>query len=281
VTEEEMQQIENRIIEAISRNEPLQELRDAPIEQAKQMGAMALFGEKYGDTVRVIQFGDSVELCGGTHIASTGKIGMFKILSESAVAAGVRRIEAISGQAAETYFRDRATQFENISALFKHPKDVQKAIEELLNKQLLLQKEIESFQKEKVKETKKRLHSLVEKRTFGHYLSTQLEMDAAGVKDILFQLKGEFPSFVGIIGHQLGDKCGVAVMVDENLSVENNWKANEMIKNISPLIQGGGGGQAFFATAGGKKKEGLKDAFGFDRHFTAAGFRLWPSSACP
>jgi len=260
VTDEEMQQIEALVLAEIEKNEPLNEMRDTPIEVAKEKGAMALFGEKYGDSVRVIQFGESIELCGGTHVPSTGKIGMFKIISESAVAAGVRRIEAISGPAAEQYFRERATQFEHISAIFKHPKDLQKTIEDLLQKQLTLQKEIEALQKEKALSIKKELKNAVEKKDFGHLLHAELDLDAAQVKDILFMLKGEYDRFVGVIGHKQADKCGIAIMIDEALVSEKGWQANAVIKAVSSKIQGGGGGQAFFATAGGKNPQGLRDA---------------------
>jgi alanyl-tRNA synthetase len=260
VTDEEMEQIGDLVTKAIHENISLDERRSVPIEEAKAMGAMALFGEKYGDSVRVIKFGDSVELCGGIHVSNTSKIGLFKITSESAVAAGVRRIEAITGSTAEHYFKEKAAKLDSINILLKNPKDLEKAIEDLLVKNQQLTKEIEVFQRDKAKQIKSQLKSKVHSLNAVNVLSEIVELDANSVKDILFQLKGETPDFVGIIGNKEGDKCGLSLIISENLVDSKKWNAAQLIREVSSHIQGGGGGQPFFATAGGKNPSGLQAA---------------------
>jgi alanyl-tRNA synthetase len=260
VTHEELSEIESIVGEAIRSNIPLNEKRAVPIDEAKAMGAMALFGEKYGETVRVIQFGESVELCGGIHVPSTGKIGLFKITSESAVAAGIRRIEAITGPTAEKYFRDKAEKLDEITHLLKNPKDLAKTIEDLISKNQQLNKEVEQLIREKAKGLKIELKSKIQNLSSINFLGEIVELDTNSIKDLLFQLKNETDNFIGIIGNSENDKCGLSLIISENLVHEKNLNAAQIIREISTHIQGGGGGQVFFATAGGKKKEGLKDA---------------------
>ena len=260
ITDEEMTQIEALVGEAIHANIGLAEKRAVPIEEAKSMGAMALFGEKYGEHVRVIQFGESVELCGGIHVSSTGKIGLFKITSESAVAAGVRRIEAITGPTAEAYFREKAEKLDEIASLLKNPKDLSKAIEDLISKNQQLNKEVEQLLREKAKGLKSELKSKINQIGAINFLGELVDLDTNSIKDLLFQLKNETENFVGIIGNSENDKCGLSLIISENLVQEKNLNASQIIREISTHIQGGGGGQAFFATAGGKRKEGLNDA---------------------
>ncbi|MEN9699750.1 MAG: hypothetical protein RLZZ301_948 [Bacteroidota bacterium] len=260
VTDEELEQIETLVRKAVERNVALNERRSCPIDEAKAMGAMALFGEKYGNEVRVIQFGDSVELCGGIHVPETAKIGLFKITSESAVAAGVRRIEAISGKAAEAYFEAKANQYDSVYRMLKSPKDVVKAIEELLCRNAQLQKEVESLQKQQAQHLKNELKNQVAQAEGFMYLITKVTTDAASAKDILFQLRQEFAPFVGIMAHQEGEKCGLTILLSDELTSTKQWNAAAWIKEVSPLIQGGGGGQAAFATAGGKNPNGLDAA---------------------
>lgn len=224
------------------------------------MGAMALFGEKYGDTVRVIKFGDSVELCGGTHVQSTGDIGLFILTSESAVAAGVRRIEAITSSKAEAYYKDKSEKLQSIATTLKNPKNITKAVEDLVTKNLSLQKEIEKLQKEKAKGVKVALkNDVIEKDGF-HLLSGIVDLDAGSVKDILFQLKGEYESFFGVIGGKSDGKCSLSIIVTDDLIASKDLHAGNIIREVSKLINGGGGGQPFYATAGGKKAEGLEEA---------------------
>jgi alanyl-tRNA synthetase len=257
VTDEEMDRIEALVTQVIHQNISLDERRAVPIDEAKAMGAMALFGEKYGDNVRVIKFGDSVELCGGIHVSNTAKIGLFKIISESAVAAGVRRIEAITGATAEVFFKDKAAKLDAINMMLKNPKDLEKAIDDLLTKNQQLTKEIEQFQREKAKGMKAELKLKISEINGVHFLGEVVALDANSVKDILFQLKGETPNFVGVIGNTEGEKCGLSIIISDNLVESNKWNAAQLIREVSSHIQGGGGGQPFFATAGGKNSKGL------------------------
>ena len=260
VTDEQLLAIENMVNSAIQDAQALVENRALDIESAKQKGAMALFGEKYGDTVRVIEFGPSIELCGGIHVANTNQIGVFKLVAESAVAAGIRRIEAITGDAAMSYYKDKAAQLEQIEALLKKPADMVKAIEELQQKNTALGKEIEKFAKLQAQALKNELKIEVQNKDGLHFLFKEIQTDAASAKDILFQLRQEFAPFVGVLAHKDADKCGLTVIIDEALAAQNNWNAAQWIREVSPLIQGGGGGQAAFATAGGKNPAGLDAA---------------------
>lgn len=260
VTDEELDKIQALVSEQIKANIALEEKRNAPMEVAQEMGAMALFGEKYGDTVRIIKFGDSVELCGGTHVQNTGEIGLFILTSESAVAAGVRRIEAITSANAEAYFQKKANLLDEISLSLKNPKDIVKAVNDLLTKNAALSKEIEQFQKDKAKNVKSSLKNSISDYKGVQLLNEIVELDGDSIKDILFQFKGEIANFVGIIGGKEGDKCTLSVIISDNLIKEKELHAGNIIREVSKHIQGGGGGQPFFATAGGKNPAGLKDA---------------------
>jgi alanyl-tRNA synthetase len=260
VTDEELAQIEKLVKEAIKNNIKLNEFRNIPIAKAEAAGAMMLFGEKYGDSVRMIQFGDSKELCGGTHVPSTGTIGLFKITSEGAVAAGIRRIEAITNETAENYFEEKAQKLDRIAEIFKNPKDLEASISDILEKNQALSKQIEIFQKEKAKLVKAELKQKIEKYDTINLLSEKINLDAASIKDILFQLKGEIDNFVGIIGGVEEDKCSLSIILSDNLVNEKSLDAGKIIREISKHINGGGGGQAFFATAGGKNPNGIETA---------------------
>jgi alanyl-tRNA synthetase len=242
---------------AIHSNIPLEERRAVPIEEAKKLGAMALFGEKYGDAVRVIKFGDSVELCGGIHVPSTGKIGLFKITSESAVAAGIRRIEAITGPRAQDYYKEKSATLDQLSALLKHPQNIQKTLLDLIEKNNELTKSLEQFQREKSKATKAVLSTKISAEHGIHFLGEIVDLDSDSVKDILFQLKSETDNFVGVIGNKDGAKCTLSLIISENLVKDKGWDASKLIRSAAQHIQGGGGGQNFFATAGGKLPSGL------------------------
>ncbi len=257
VTDEQLSQIEAAVNTAIQAAKPLQENRALDIESAKQKGAMALFGEKYGDTVRVIEFGASIELCGGIHVPNTNQIGVFKLVAESAVAAGIRRIEAITGDAAMHYYKDKASQLEQIEALLKKPADIVKAIEELQQKNTALGKEIERLAKVQALQLKNELKNDVQHIDGMHLLLKEVHTDAASAKDILFALRQDFSPFVGVLAHREADKCGLTILLDDTLAAQNQWSAAQWIREVAPLIQGGGGGQASFATAGGKNPAGL------------------------
>ena len=260
VTDEEMTQIETMVTEAIHQNIALDERRAVPIDEAKAIGAMALFGEKYGDSVRVIKFGESLELCGGIHVSATGKIGLFKITSESAIAAGIRRIEAVTGPTAETYFKEKAATLDQLSVLLKHPQNIQKAVQDILQKNSELSKELEHFQREKAKAVKLELKDKITVFNGLTFLGEILDLDVPTTKDILFQLRGENENFIGVIGNIDGEKCYLSLIISDSLVAEKNLNASQLIRQVSKHIEGSGGGQAFFATSGGKRKEGLQAA---------------------
>jgi alanyl-tRNA synthetase len=260
VTDEELAQVEALVIQNIRKNFALEEFRNTPMEKAKEMGAMALFGEKYGDAVRVIKFGNSVELCGGTHVSSTGQIGLFKIITETAVAAGVRRIEAITSSVAENYYKERSETLSNVTLQLKNPKDIVKAVSDLQTKNNELQKEIESLLKERAMGVKQNLKNQIATVNGVRFLGEVITMDAGSVKDILFQLKGENESFLGVIGSEQDGKCALSIIITDDLIQSKGLNAGALIKETASFIQGGGGGQPFFATAGGKNPAGLKQA---------------------
>jgi alanyl-tRNA synthetase len=260
VSDEELAQVEALVIKNIKNNIALEELRSVSMDKATELGAMALFGEKYGDSVRVIKFGDSVELCGGTHVQNTREIGLFKITTETAVAAGVRRIEAITNEEAEVYFKTKAEKLDQLATFLKNPKDIQKSVEDLVNRNTILNKQIEQFQREKAKSVKAELKQKVSTHNGINYLGEIIQLDGGSIKDILFQLKQEFNDFVGIIGGQEADKCTLSIILSDNIVADKKMDASKMIRDVAKHISGGGGGQAFFATAGGKRPEGLKDA---------------------
>ena len=260
VNAEELENIENLVLQNIEANIPLEEYRNMPIDEAKEMGATALFGEKYGKEVRVIKFDDSIELCGGTHVASTNTIGMFKITNETAVASGIRRIEAICGDAANTYFRERTLKYEAAASLLNKPKNLEQSIQDLLTKNQELSKQIENLQKGNANRIKETLQDKIRTLKDINFLSAIVDLPSSSVKDILFQLKAESDNFAGVIGNIDGDKCGLHIILSDNLVKEKSFNASKWIKETSHHIQGGGGGQAFYAAAGGRNASGLKQA---------------------
>lgn len=260
VTEEELTQIEQHVNAAISNNIALNERRSVPMSVAEELGAMALFGEKYGDVVRVIQFGPSVELCGGCHVKSTGDINVFKIMSEGSVAAGVRRIEAITADKAQAYFIERANQFEELNALLKKPKDLVAAVQELMDKNSALQKEIELLKKGAVKQLKADLLAKVEDRGGINYVSEILDLDGGAIKDLCFQMKSEVNNLFAVIGGKSGGKATLSIVISDELAKSKDLHAGNLVREAAKHIQGGGGGQPFFATAGGKDASGLPNA---------------------
>ena len=260
VTDEELRKVEHLVNAKIRANVPLTEYRNLPIEEAKELGAIALFGEKYGDEVRVIQFGSSVEFCGGTHVAATGKIGMVRILSESSVAAGVRRIEAITGEKVEEMLDSVQDTMNDLKALFNNVPDLKAAIRKSIEENSDLKKQVDEFMKEKVQDLKAKLIENAKEINGIKVIKTVVPMPAAAVKDIAFQLKGEISSnlFV-VIGSVENSKPMLTVMISDDL-VKTGLKAGALVKEAAKLIQGGGGGQPHFATAGGKNPEGLISA---------------------
>ncbi len=260
LSDEEIFAIERGVNKLIRQNIPLDEHREIPVKEAQDMGAMALFGEKYGEKVRVIRFGESVELCGGTHVNATGQIGFFKIISESAIAAGIRRIEAITAVKAEEFVQNEFKLIREIRELLGTGEPI-KLIENLQIQNKELQKQIESFSKEKAKSLKQELLSKIEKKDGVNAIIQKIDADsAATIKDIAFQLKGEIDNLVLLLGADLNGKPHLALMISDNLVKKKNLNANQIIREIAKEIQGGGGGQPFFATAGGKNASGIEKA---------------------
>lgn len=258
MTEEELALVEEKVNAKIKENLALQEFRNIPIQEALDKGAMALFGEKYGDYVRMIQFGTSKELCGGTHVKTTSEIGHFKLTSESSTAAGIRRIEAISGEKSEEYFKNLETQVSEISQLLKS-KDLIKSIEKLLEENSALKSEIDSFKKEKAKGEIQNWKNDFEEKNGKKLLVKKTSLDAGSVKDIVFQLKKETPNSIIIIISDANEKPMVTVGVSEDL--ESTYHAGNIVKELAKEIQGGGGGNPGFATAGGKNLAGIENAY--------------------
>ncbi|USL94923.1 alanine--tRNA ligase [Riemerella anatipestifer] len=258
MSDEEIALVEEKVNAKIKENISLQEYRNIPIQEALDKGAMALFGEKYGDNVRMIQFGSSKELCGGTHAKSTSEIGLFKIVSESSTAAGIRRIEAISSEKANAYFKELEEQMAQLSLVLK-TKDVQKSVEKLLEENQKLKSELETIKKELAKnETADWKNQFVSKEG-KNLLVKMTSLDAASVKDIVFQLKKEVSTSVIVILSDANDKPMISVGVSDDLG--DSYNAGAIVKELAKEIQGGGGGNPGFATAGGKNLEGLPKAY--------------------
>ncbi len=256
--DEQLKIVEEKVNAKIKENIALQEFREIPITEAMEKGAMALFGEKYGDKVRMIQFGSSKELCGGTHVKHTGEIGHFKIQNESSTAAGIRRIEAISGDQSAAYFRNLETQLKEISSLLKS-KDLTKSVEKLMEENSSLKSEIESLKKEKAKsETSNWANDFVVKED-KKLLVKKVSLDAGSVKDIVFQLKKDIENSVIIIISDADGKPMITVGVSADL--ESKYHAGNIVKDLAKEIQGGGGGNPGFATAGGKNLGGIENTY--------------------
>jgi len=258
MTEEELALIEEKVNAKIKENIALQEFRNIPIQEAIDKGAMALFGEKYGDSVRMIQFGSSKELCGGTHVKHTSEIGHFKINSESSAAAGIRRIEAISGDKSEEYFKSLEKQVIELSQLLKS-KDIVKSIEKLIEENSALKSEVESLKKEKAKGEIGDWKTAYEHKGDKQLLVKKTSLDAGSVKDIVFQLKKEIPTSVTIVLSDYDGKPMITVGISDDLAA--SYQAGTIVKDLAKEIQGGGGGNLGFATAGGKNLDGLENAY--------------------
>ena len=260
VTDEEIRQVEHLVNAKIRENIKLQEYRSIPIEDAKELGAIALFGEKYGDHVRVIQFGESVEFCGGTHVQATGSIGMLKIVSESSVAAGVRRIEAYTGARVEEMMDTVQDTIADLRALFNNVPDLGIAIRKFIEENAGLKKQVEDFMKEKEAAVKSRLLKNIEEINGVKVIKFCAPMPAEAVKNIAFQLRGEITeNLFFVAGTEDHGKPMLTVMISDNL-VAGGLKAGNLVKEAAKLIKGGGGGQPHFATAGGKDSDGLNAA---------------------
>lgn len=262
MSEDEIAQVEAEVNRMINENLPLDEKRSVPIEEARKSGAMSLFGEKYGDEVRVIQFGDSIELCGGTHVHNTISIRHFKILSEASVASGVRRIEAITGSALDEHYHEQEHLLNEIKVRLNDPKNLLKAIGDLLEREQLLEKELAGFKSSKAKQIKEELLKEIEKCEGYSLIVQQVELSADQVKDISFQLGSQVSNLIIALGYENNGKPGLSIWMDKDL-VSENRNASHMIREAGKFIKGGGGGQAFYATAGGKDLDGIPKALEF------------------
>lgn len=260
LTPEEIRQVEELVTQAVRADYPREEHRNIPIAQARAMGAMALFGEKYGEEVRVMKYGTSIELCGGTHLPSTGMIGTFRIVSESSIAAGVRRIEAVTATNAEAFLYKQEDTLKEIKALLNNTPDVVKALQKLLSEESALKAELDTLQRAHATRLKKELLAFRVERSGYRLFVLQGEEKADTIKDIAFQLRGELQEpFVFVAATTEGARGLLTIMLSEE-AVASGLHAGNMVKEAARLIQGGGGGQPHFATAGGKDGNGLPKA---------------------
>ena len=260
VSDEEIKQVEDFVNERIQQQLPLIERRSIPIQQALDEGAMALFGEKYGDNVRAIKFGTSMELCGGIHVENTANIWHFKIISEGAVAAGIRRIEAITGDAVKEYFAKQENTLAEIKETLKNPQDTIKAVVSLQDENAKLKKQVEQLLKDKAKGMKTELAAQIIEMNGIKFLSTQVDLDANGVKDLAYELGQNQTNLFVVFGTVSEDKPMLTCYISKELVADKNLNAGQVVRELGKYIQGGGGGQAFFATAGGKNAAGMKEA---------------------
>lgn len=263
VTDEELAKIEDIVNSKIRENIALETKVNMPIDEAIALGATATFGEKYGDFVRVVIFDPqfSVELCGGTHVPSTGQIGIFKFVSEGSVAAGVRRVEALTGEKAIEKIKEDLRVKDEIATLLKNPADLLKAVENLIAEKTALQKKVEVLENEKLQDLKKQLLQKVETINGVNVLTAKVTVPSAdSLKQLAFELKNQIESFYGVLGAEIGGKPQIAVIIDEAVMKDKNLHAGNIVKELAKEMKGGGGGQPHFATAGGSDVSGLEKA---------------------
>ena len=261
VTDDELRQVERLVNDMIRQNIPLDEHRDTPMEEAKELGAIALFGEKYGDRVRVVRFGPSCEFCGGIHAQSTGRIGMFKIVSESSVAAGIRRIEALTGKTCEEAYYALEDSMRQIKALFNNAKDLQGVIAKYIEEHDAMKKDIEAFRAQAVERMAK---TLVEKASVVNgvnVIKAVIPFEPSAAKDLVFKIREALPeNLLCVIGSTANEKPMLSVMLSDDMVSSHDLNAGKMVREAARLIQGGGGGQPHYAQAGGKNLDGISAA---------------------
>jgi alanyl-tRNA synthetase len=260
MTETELQQVEDFVNARIQEQLPLIERRNIPIQQALEEGAMALFGEKYGDNVRAIKFGESMELCGGIHVKNTAEIWHFKIVSEGAVAAGIRRIEAITSDAVKTHFASYENTLNEVKTALKNPQDILKAVHSMQEENAKLAKQIEALVKDKVKNLKAGLIAEIQEINGVQFLAKQVDLNPEGAKDLAYELGNLGNNLFLVLATADEDKPMLTCYVSKELVAEKNLNAGQVVRELGKFIQGGGGGQPFFATAGGKNIAGIKEA---------------------
>jgi len=260
MTPEQIREVEHLVNEKIRKDIPLEEMRDCPIEEAKKQGAIALFGEKYGDKVRVVKFGSSVEFCGGCHASSTGRLGMMRITSESSIAAGVRRIEAITGKEVEETFDMMQDFMNDLRTLLNNAPDLLSTIQKAIADNKELQSQVDEYMNEKAMDLKKYLIEKAVEKNGIKIISGVVHLDPQFIKDIAFQLRGQFTEgLLVVLGSNTSDKPTLTVSISDDL-VKAGKNAGQMVREAAKLMQGGGGGQPHFATAGGKNPDGLNAA---------------------
>ena len=255
-----MREVEHIVNEKIRANIPLEEFRDTPIEEAKKLGAIALFGEKYGDKVRVVKFGTSVEFCGGCHAQATGQLGMVRIISESSIAAGVRRIEAITGKKVEEMLDKAQDLLSDLRNLFNNAPDLMATIQKAIEENKELQAQVDDFRAQKAQEFKKSLIEQAQTINGVKVICGVLPIDPQSAKDMAFQLRTQFPEqlLVAIACASAGKPTLTVALSDDLVKAGKN--AGQLVREAAKLMQGGGGGQPHFATAGGKNPDGMKAA---------------------
>ncbi|MFD0932589.1 alanine--tRNA ligase [Psychroflexus salinarum] len=260
LTEEELKAVEDFVNARIQENLSFEEERQITYDKAIEKGAIALFGEKYGDKVRMVKFGKSMELCGGTHVNNTSKLWHFIIKNESSVASGIRRIEAITSEAAKTFLTKESQLLDSVKSVLNQPQDILKYVESLQEENQKLKKEVEQLNQLKLKQIKTDLQH--EMRQIGdiNFVAQKVNLDAGAMKDLAFQIGGEMENVVIVLGSVNNDKALLACYISKSLVESEGWNAGKIIKSLGKHIQGGGGGQAFFATAGGKKPDGIPQA---------------------
>ncbi|MBN2806387.1 MAG: alanine--tRNA ligase [Prolixibacteraceae bacterium] len=262
VSDEELLSIQRRVNQMIRQNIPAEVFQHVPMSEAIEMGAIALFGEKYGDEVRVVKFGESVELCGGTHVQSTGQIGMFQIVSESAISAGVRRIEAITADQVEALMEENNAIMKEVKHLLNNPQNLTSSVQDILTNNKELSKQLEALAKKEALGLKAQLKDQVETLGDAKVLTAILPLnDPQVIKDLAFQLKGEIDRLFLVLGANIEGKAHLTIIISEQLVKEKALNAGKIIRDAAKAIQGGGGGQDYYATAGGKNPDGFNEAF--------------------
>jgi len=267
VSDEEIAEIETKINHRIRNNYPLEETRSIPIKEALDKGALAFFGEKYEDNVRLVKFGDSLELCGGTHVRATGQIGLFKIISEGAIAAGIRRIEAITAGKSEDFINKQAETIKQLRTLLKNQVDIVKGVQSVLDENDNYKREITELTKGKIVDIRKNLISECIEINNINFLAKKVDLDNAATKDLAFSLKSSIKNLYLVLANEDNGKATLTIMVSEDLIKEKDINAGKIIKELAPEIKGGGGGQPHYATAGGSYPAGIQKALEKARTF--------------
>ena len=260
MSNEEVREVEMKVNAIVRQNISLEEHRSVPISKAEEMGALMLFGEKYGDMVRVIKFGDSMELCGGTHVKATGEVGFFKIISESAIAAGVRRIEAVTGEVSERFIFHNVDTLDALRASLRNPKDIEKSLSELVATNSNLEKEMMSFRLDRVRSFKQHIKDELELINGVNFHARELDVNTEDVKAMVHELRKEVDDLFIVIATKSDDKATLTIAISDSVVKSKGLNAGKIIRELAKNIKGGGGGQPFFATAGGKDASGIERA---------------------